>query len=272
MSDFLDRMAAGSEARWRSAEAREPYAALKARALATPAPPALRLHGGFDLIAEVKLVAPSAGRLAAPDDRDGFVVAQARAYAAGGAAAISVLTEPERFDGSLDDLRAVAAAVDVPAMRKDFLVHPYQVWEGRAAGAGGVLLIARMLDRDQLAAMLAASIAAGMFVLLELFDVDDVAKALEVAATWTPDRPPLLVGVNTRDLATLQVAPGRLEALASALPPSTPTVAESGLSTPGDVRHARTLGYTLALVGSALMRTDEPATLVAALLDAGRAP
>jgi indole-3-glycerol phosphate synthase len=272
LSDFLDRMATGSEARWRAAEALEPFEALRRRALATPAPRPLRLHGGFDLIAEVKLVAPSAGRLAEPPpDRAGFVVDQARAYARGGAASISVLTEPSRFDGRLDDLVAVAAAVDVPAMRKDFLVHPYQVWEARAAGAGGVLLIARLLDGDQLDGMLAAAREAGLFVLLEAFDVDDVAAAVRVAGQWKADAPPLLVGVNTRDLATLQVAPGRLEELAPALPPQVPAVAESGLVTEHDVRRVKGLGYTVALVGSALMRADDPAAAAELLLLAGRA-
>lgn len=272
MSDFLAVMAASSDARWRAAAALESIEALKARALRTPRPPRLSLDGRFDLLAEVKLVAPSAGRLATPvGDRAGFVVAQALRYQAAGACAISVLTEPDRFDGRLSDLVAVAASLSVPAMRKDFLVAPYQVWEARAAGAGGVLLIVRMLTPDALRALVDAAIEADLFVLLEAFDEEDLARASEFAAGWSPDAPPLLVGVNTRDLSTLQVAEGRLESLAGSLPAGVPGVAESGLRVPADAARARALGYTVALIGSALMASSDPESLGRAMLAAGRA-
>lgn len=272
MSDFLSGMAASSDARWRAAEVLEPLDVLRARALQTPRPPRLKLDGRFDLLAEVKLVAPSAGRLAAPvGDRAAFVVGQACRYQAAGACAISVLTEPDRFDGRLSDLAAVAAAVDVPAMRKDFLVAPYQIWEARAAGAGGVLLIVRMLSPDALSALVDAAIEADLFVLLEAFDREDLERCAGFVARWPADGPPLMVGVNTRDLATLQVAEGRLEALAGALPAGVPGVAESGLRVPADAARARALGYTVALIGSALMASSDPEALGRALLDAGRA-
>lgn len=272
MSDFLETMAASSDARWRHNAESETLEALRTRALATPIPHRLRLDGRFDLIAEVKLVAPSAGRLAAPvGDRAAFVVAQARRYEAAGACAISVLTEPDRFDGQLSDLVAVAAAVGVPAMRKDFLVSPYQVWEARASGAGGVLLIVRMLSQKALVELVDAAIMADLFVLLEAFDAEDLERATALAAQWPHDAPPLLVGVNTRDLSTLQVAEGRLETLAAAMPPGVPGVAESGLRTPADAARARGLGYTVALIGSALMASAEPESLGRAMLAAARA-
>lgn len=271
MSDFLAVMAAHSEQRWRAAAAVEPEVVLKARALATPTPPALALHGGFDLIAEVKLVAPSAGRLATPPaDRAGFVVGQARRYVDAGACAISVLTEPSRFEGALDDLSAVAAAVPVPAMRKDFLVAPYQIWEARVRGAGGVLLIVRMLDDDALRALCDASIEAGLFVLLEAFDADDLTRCAALVSAWPAGAPPLLVGVNTRDLSTLQVVEDRLVSLVPLLPAGVPAVAESGHRTADDARRSRQLGYTVALVGSALMTAPDAAVLGRAMLDAAR--
>lgn len=271
MADFLDEMDAGSRSRWKAAEATESFEAVRARALATPAPPALVLDGRFDLIAEVKLAAPSSGRLREPPaDPPAFAAAQARRYADAGAVAISCLTEPSRFDGSLANLAAAVAAVDVPVMRKDFLVAPYQVWEGRAEGAGGVLLIARMLDDATLDAMGRAATEAGIFVLLEAFDEVDLARSAAFAARWPADAPPLLVGINTRNLATLQVVPGRLRELVGLLPDGVPWVAESGLRTPDDVREVAGLGYTLGLVGSALMQAEDTRALAAGMLAAGR--
>ncbi|MCB9683300.1 MAG: indole-3-glycerol-phosphate synthase TrpC [Alphaproteobacteria bacterium] len=260
-------MAARSAARTAADRAELPLDALLAAARATPTPPPLAFDGRFDLITEVKLRAPSVGVLAAPPDPVAHVVAQARAYARAGAAAISVLTEPDHFDGHLDHLAAVVAAVDVPVMRKDFLVDPYQVWQARHRGASGVLLIVRMLDDAALAALLDAAAGAGLFVLLEAFDADDLARAARVAWGGTE---PLLVGVNTRDLRTLQVDGDRLARLADVLPAGRPTVAESGLRTADDAARVRRLGYTLALVGSALMASPDPEALASAMLAAGR--
>lgn len=263
---LLGELGALSEARWRAAAAQEPLATLRARALETPPAPALRL-GRFDVIAEVKLVAPSVGRLAAPADRTRFAVSRAQAYAAGGAAAISVLTEPSRFDGAPGDLVAVAAAVDVPVLRKDFLVDAYQVWEARAWGAGGALLIVRMLDDDTLARMVDVAAEAGIFVLLEAFDAEELARAGRVLGRGAE----ALVGVNTRDLVTLAVDPDRLASLAPALPANVVGVAESGLRTPEDAAAAARLGYGAALVGSALVQASDPRALVAGMCAAGGA-
>ncbi|NBU24112.1 MAG: NAD-dependent epimerase/dehydratase family protein, partial [Gammaproteobacteria bacterium] len=198
---------------------------------------------------------------------------RARSYADAGAAAVSVLTEPSRFDGSLTHLEQAAAAIasaGVPAMRKDFLVDPYQVLEARAAGAGGVLLILRMLPRDALERLLDAALEQGLFVLLEAFDDADVEAAMALIGPRRVADDSLLLGVNCRDLVTLQVVPGRLEAMADRLPAWIPRVAESGLASPDDAARLAACGYDLALVGSALMTGGEPRELAGAMLAAAR--
>jgi indole-3-glycerol phosphate synthase len=271
VSSFLDDMAQASRARVQAARRTRPEAALAGEARETPPPPALRLDpAGFDLIAELKLRSPAAGELGAPH---ADLSARVTAYAQGGAAAVSVLTEPSRFDGALDHLRGAArtlAPLAVPVMRKDFLVEPYQLLEARAAGAGGVLVIVRLLPRGELDALLACAAALGLFVLLEAFDERDIELMHElIDAHRGPNQ--LLAGVNCRDLATLELAPQRLVQLAPLLPVRVPRVAESGVTTAADARRAAAHGYSLALVGSALMRVADPRTLTAQLLAAGRA-
>ncbi|MFO7285825.1 MAG: indole-3-glycerol-phosphate synthase [Gammaproteobacteria bacterium] len=264
---LLDRMAKSSRARVRAARAAEPEGRLLARAKAMPPPPPLALDT-FDLIAELKLRSPSAGGLARQGlDRD----AQIAAYCAGGAAAISVLTEPEEFGGSLEHLRdaaALAATHGRPVMRKDFLTDPYQVVEARAAGAGGVLIIVTMLPDPDVRALLDAARELGLFALLEGFDADDLERisALEIP----PGSPPVLAGVNCRNLRTLDVDFGRFAELAPRLPAGLPAVAESGIDSPDGVRSVVACGYRLALVGSALMRAASPRQAVADLVAAGR--
>jgi indole-3-glycerol phosphate synthase len=269
--DFLGAMAAASRARVRAARAQLDERALTESCRQMPAPLVLRRDPrGFDLIAELKLRSPAAGRLAAAD---ADVPRQVTAYARAGAAAVSVLTEPERFDGSLAHLAAAARALAplaVPALRKDFLVDPYQVLEARAAGAGGVLVILRMLAREELAALLACAHAQGLFVLLEAFDAPDIALMHEVVATHAAPAT-LLAGVNCRDLASLEVRPQRLLELAPLLPAQLPHVAESGVASAGDAQAVAAAGYQFALVGSALMRAADPFTLAGSLLAAGRA-
>jgi indole-3-glycerol phosphate synthase len=264
MSDFLQQMAK------LSAERAATTGSIHASELDKPVVP-LQL-GDFDIIAEIKGRSPAEGELAGADlDR----VGQARDYVRGGAAAISVLTEPSRFDGALEHLEEVAAAVPgTPVMRKDFLVEPVQVLEARKAGASGVLLITAMLSDDQLRVMLDTAYEHGMFVLLEAFDENDLARGnalLENPADH--DRAAsgnLLVGVNTRNLRTLEVDGARLERLAPLLPDAR-CVAESGLKTADDAAAVAGWGYSLALVGSALMRSEDPAGLVRDMCAAGSA-
>jgi indole-3-glycerol phosphate synthase len=267
---FLEQMAAASHARLQAAKRVLSEASLAEQARRTPAPPMLHLEAaGFDLIAELKLRSPASGTLGAPDTD---VAARATAYAHSGAAAVSVLTEPERFAGSLAHLTQAAGALAplrVPAMRKDFLVDPYQVLEARAAGAGGVLVILRMLSRETVGALLDCARGHGLFVLLEAFDAQDLELMHELTAAHVGSTA-LLAGVNCRDLTTLQVRAERLLELAPLLPEGVPRVAESGVATAADARRVAAAGYGLALVGSALMQCADPGALAATLLAAGR--
>jgi indole-3-glycerol phosphate synthase len=263
VSGFLQDMHRSSAQRVAEARRREPLGVLEWRALKTPAAPALKLSGAFDVIAELKLRSPAQGVL-----RDGAHDWRSRvgAYARAGAAAVSVLTEPTRFDGSLEHLREAAAALaplGVPAMRKDFLVDPYQVLEARAAGAGGVLLIARMLRREHIAELLTVAIDQGLFVLLEAFDTADLELCRELIGSRVSANGSVLVGVNCRDLDTLKVEQGRFKELAPLLPPGTLCVAESGVATAADALEMRRLGYRLALIGTALMTREDPGLLLA---------
>jgi indole-3-glycerol phosphate synthase len=229
---------------------------LMARTLAS-APPrdfAAALAGGRPaVIAEVKRASPSAGGIA---DRDAAV--QARAYAAAGAAAVSVLTEPRHFDGSLADLRAAHTSVDVPVLRKDFLVHPSQLIESRAAGADAVLLIASAVSPPELDALLAAAADLSLGVLLETHSDADLDVALATDAT--------VIGVNARDLETLEVDPRAARARLGRIPPGRVAVLESGIATRDDVLAAVDAGASAILVGEALMRATDPAAALRELL------
>jgi indole-3-glycerol phosphate synthase len=263
MSDFLKTMASLSAER----------AALSTAHDVSDARPVVPLKlGQFDVIAEIKDHSPAEGALASSNNER---TAQARRYATGGAAAISVLTEPSRFAGALEHIEEVVAAVpDTPVMRKDFLVEPIQIVEARGAGASGVLLIATMLSDAKLGDMLECAFYHDMFVLLETFDEDDLARVSALLErSMHQDRAQqgqFLVGVNTRNLRTLEVDAGRLARLAPFLP-ATKCVAESGLHSADDAANAAMLGYHLALVGSALMRSDDPSMLVADMRAAGSA-
>lgn len=278
--DFLAAMAEGSRRRVEVAKAQLPESELAASLLDLPAPPALPLsRQGFDVIAEMKLRSPALGLLrnATDDSAD----ARIRAYVRGGAAAISVLTEPDRFDGSLDHLRAASAlrvvrqSADgstrrIPTMRKDFLVDPYQVLEARAAGAGGVLLIVRMLDDHTLSLLCETALFRQLFVLIETFDLADIERADRLIERFRSPDAALLIGINSRDLVTLQVVPNRLEQLVSELPTSVPRVAESGVVTTADAARMASAGYDLALIGGALMQAQDPQAHLAAMLQSAR--
>jgi indole-3-glycerol phosphate synthase len=274
MSDFLAEMAKGS---------RERAASIGRRFLDSTfdLPVAPLAFTTFDLIAEVKERSPAegllVGRLPSGETR-GSHGDRALQYVQGGAAAISVLTEPSRFDGSLEHLAEVVRAVTgagVPVMRKDFLVDRRQILEARAAGASGVLLIVAMLNDKELPDLLACAREHSLFVLLEAFDERDLerirallenGRCADDAANRT-----LLVGINIRDLRTLAVDSGRLARLAPLLPEGAVCVAESGLASPSDAATAASLGYHMGLVGTALMRAANPAALLSDMLLAGRA-
>ncbi len=268
MSDFLKKMAALNMARVSAIPGN-----FAAADLDMPLH-ALRLQD-FDVIAEIKNRSPSEGPLAlAGEER----CVRARNYARGGAVAISVLTEPSAFGGELQHLRDVVEALsglDVPVMRKDFLVDPLQILEARAAGASGVLLIAAMLSDAELGSMLDCAYEHSMFVLLEAFDDSDLNRCVVLLDSAKhlaqAERNRLLIGVNTRNLRTLAVRPDRLAQFAPLLPADAVCVAESGLRSAADAAAAREFGYRMALVGTALMKSADPAALIAGMLDAGRA-
>jgi indole-3-glycerol phosphate synthase len=264
MSDFLKSMAKSSAARaalapsFTDADFDKPVVPLSL--------------GAFDVIAEIKQRSPADGQLGCQSpysESNGVshLIYRAKAYAAAGAVAISVLTEPSRFDGKLSHIEEVVAAVpDTPVMRKDFLIEPVQVLEARAAGASGVLLITTMLDDAKLRAMMDCAFEHRMFVLLESFGEDD----LERSARFLGGDGQLLIGVNTRNLRTLEVDSERLQSLAAHLPDAT-CVAESGLRVAEDAARVAGWGYRMALVGTALMRSDDPAGLITAMREAGAA-
>ena len=216
---------------------------------------ALRRGSPPAVIAEVKRASPSAGRIA--DAEPGSL---ARAYEAAGASAVSVLTEPTRFDGSLADLRAAHLAVRIPVLRKDFLIHPSQVIESRVQGADAVLLIAAALSGSELKAMLAAAADLGLGVLVEAHSEEDLEKTLATEAT--------IVGVNARDLETLEVDPARAVALLARVPQERIAILESGIASRVDVERAAAAGARAVRVGEALMRAPDPAAKLRELLGA----
>lgn len=225
------------------------------------APPALDAlaalrTGGLSIIAEVKRASPSKGALAQiPDPAE-----LARQYAEGGAAAISVLTERRRFGGSLDDLDAVRASVDVPILRKDFMVDGYQISEARAHGADLILLMASALDETQLRDFYQQTRELGMTALVEVHDEVETERAVALGAR--------LIGVNARNLKTLDVDPSTFARLAPAIPDTVLKVAESGITGAEDVARYHAAGAGVVLVGEALVRSGDPRDAVRNLLGA----
>jgi indole-3-glycerol phosphate synthase len=243
ITNFLHTMRARAEERAAAAARTADAWAEQARRAPPPRALAEALRGrGLAIIAEAKRQSPSAGVLV--DHYD--VAAIAAGYEAAGARAVSVLTEPDFFGGALDHLRAARAAVRLPVLRKDFLLHPAQVAEARAAGADAVLAIVRLLTPPELRALLDAGRAWGMEVLVEVHDERELAQALEAGAT--------LVGVNNRDLDTFVTDVARCLALRRAIPPTVVTVAESGFKSAADLLAAQEAGYDAVLVGEQLMR------------------
>lgn len=228
---------------------------------AGPPSPRVRRHDfaaalaapGIRIIAEVKKRSPSEPDLNPGDD----VLARAAAYARGGAAALSVLTDPHRFGGSLADLEAVAGAVDLPILRKDFVVSALQIEEAAAAGANAVLLIAAALDRRELAELMEVAAGLGLAALVEVHDEAECDRALELGAR--------LVGINNRDLRTLEIDLAVSRRLLPRLPAGVVGVVESGIKAPAEVRELAGLGARAFLIGSTLMRAADPAGVLAAL-------
>ncbi|HSL76950.1 MAG TPA: hypothetical protein VK867_08400, partial [Candidatus Limnocylindrales bacterium] len=216
---------------------------------------------GLHLIAELKRSSPSAGRIAV-DEED--LVARARAYEAGGAAVISVLCEPHWFGGSVDDLRRVRDAVSIPVLAKEFVVDERQLPLLRAAGADLVLLLAVLHPTDALARFVGRAFELGLEPLVEAHDAAELDAALGTDAR--------LIGINNRDLRTLDVDTERADRLRSLVPDDRIVIAESGVRDPSTVARWRALGFDAALVGEALMRSPDPRAAAAAFVTAGRQP
>ncbi|MGZ4437663.1 MAG: indole-3-glycerol phosphate synthase TrpC [Nocardioidaceae bacterium] len=221
--------------------------------------PAYRAEG-VSVIAEVKRSSPSKGALATITDP----AALAADYQDGGAATISVLTERRRFGGSLEDLRAVRSRVDIPVLRKDFIVTSYQLWEARAAGADLALLIVAALDQNRLEALIDRARSIGLTPLVEVHDEEEVERALDAGAD--------LVGVNARNLKTLEVDRDTFARLAPRIPDGVVRVAESGVRGPHDVFEYAKQGAHVVLVGETLVRGTDPRSAVADLVAAGAHP
>jgi len=220
------------------------------------------LHGGdgVKVIAEVKRSSPSKGALAMIADPAGL----AADYAAGGASVISVLTERRRFGGSLQDLAAVRAAVDIPVLRKDFVVSSYQLWEARAYGADVILLIVAALDQSTLVGLRERAESLGMTALVEVHDEAETERAVEAGAH--------VIGINARNLKTLEVDRATFARLAPGIPQGIVKVAESGVRGPHDVLEYARAGASAVLVGESLVTGGRPREAVADLIAAGAHP
>ncbi len=259
LDEILEGVRADLAARMRQV----PLSALRDAVAAAPAPKdayQALCASGVGVIAEVKRSSPSKGQLATiPDPAE-----LAREYAAGGARCISVLTEARRFGGSLDDLAAVRAAVTVPLLCKDFIVSSYQVHEARAQGADMVLLIVAALDHNELAGLFERVVSLGMTALVEVHTEAEADQALEVGAR--------VIGVNARNLATLEVDRSVVERIAPGLPNNLVKVAESGVRGPHDLIRYAAAGADAVLVGEGLVTKKSPRDAVAELVTAGSHP
>lgn len=237
---------------------------LKARAaeqpLARSCKDRLKVAEAVQVIAEVKRASPSKGDLAPIPDPASLALA----YESGGAAVVSVLTEERRFKGSLADLDAVRAAVDIPVLRKDFVVTPYQVWEARAHGADLVLLIVAALEQTVLTSLVERIHSLGMSALVEAHDAEEARRAVDAGAQ--------IVGINARNLHTLEVDRETFAAVVEVLPDHVAKIAESGVRGPHDVLDYARSGADAVLVGESLVRSADPRTAVADLVAAGAHP
>jgi indole-3-glycerol phosphate synthase len=260
VSDVLARICAAKRAAVARRQAALPLRALEARLPSAPprgfrrALEARLAHGELALIAEIKKASPSQGLIRPEFDPP----ALARAYAAGGAACLSVLTEETWFQGADEHLRAARAAVDLPCLRKDFILKPYQVVEARAIGADCVLLIMAALDDDAARALYDVARGLQLDVLVEVHDAPELERALALPGT--------LIGINNRNLKTLQVDLATTERLAPLVPDDRLLVAESGLHRPADLERMAAAGARCFLVGEALMRQADVVAATRALL------
>jgi indole-3-glycerol phosphate synthase len=261
--NVLDEIIVGVRADLAERQAQSPLDEVKAKAMAQPsAQDGVRaLRGeGVAVIAEVKRSSPSKGALAAIADP----AALAGDYEQGGASVISVLTESRRFGGSLQDLKEVRAKVDIPVLRKDFIVTSYQLWEARAHGADLVLLIVAALEQDALVSLIERAESIGLTPLVEVHDEAEVTRAVDAGAR--------IIGVNARNLRTLEVDRNTFARLAPLIPDEVVRIAESGVRGPHDLIQYANAGADAVLVGESLVTGKNPRAAVADLVAAGAHP
>ena len=256
-NNFLSTMASSSLDRYKDNSAILSEQEILDRVIdAQPAEPFILNNQSFCLIAEIKKTSPSSGNLSGDDFH---MRQQVSDYIKGRADIISVLTEPSRFSGSLDDLKELSNAFpDVAFMRKDFLVHPYQVSEALYCGASGVLLIAAILDEGQLEEMIKRALEHNMFVLIEAFNKKELEQSCAAVSRFSDSKDSLMLGINCRDLKSLEVDFGRFNKLSELLPEDIVCIAESGILNSNDVSKIVDWGYSGALVGTMLMQTNNP--------------
>ena len=259
----LDEILEGVRADLADRQRSVPLEQLKDKARRAPSPrdalAGLKAEG-VSVIAEVKRASPSRGEMAAIDDP----AALAADYEAGGARVISVLTEQRRFGGSLDDLAAVRRAVQVPLLRKDFVVSSYQLWEARAYGADMVLLIVAALEQSALVSLVERAHSIGMLPLVEVHTGEELERAIDANAT--------VIGVNTRNLTTLEVDRSIFGRLSGRIPEGVVKIAESGVRGPHDLLAYAAAGADAVLVGESLVTEKDPRSAVADLVTAGSHP
>jgi indole-3-glycerol phosphate synthase len=258
--DLLEAIVAATRARVDAAMTREPRTVLERRALLRSPDAAsfterLSRSGSINVIAECKRRSPSRGVLRVAYDP----VEIAKGYERAGAAAISVLTEPGFFDGTLDHLVRVREAVSMPLLRKDFIVDDYQLLEARAAGAAAILLIVAALDDRQLVSLSRAARDLGLAALVEVHNVEECRRAIDAGAE--------IVGVNNRNLRTLEVDLNASREIARVIPKTIIAISESGLKTPADLQSMHALGYRAFLIGERFMIEPDPGAALASLIE-----
>ncbi len=257
---ILDKIVAHKRQEIQTCKRSRPLDAVRARVAQVPPARAFAdalSAPGISLIAEIKRASPSQGALASDLDLSDL----ARAYTQGGAAAVSVLTDQQFFRGTLNDLQEVRDTVPLPVLRKDFILDPYQIYEARAAGADAILLIMAILTDEGYRRLLALSQELGMAALVEVHNRVELDRALTAG---TP-----IVGVNNRDLRTFEVDLETTCALRRYVPAGTLLVAESGIQTPADVARLADVGVDAVLVGTALVTSRDPGTLIQRMVKAG---
>jgi indole-3-glycerol phosphate synthase len=261
-ADLLDAIVAATRRIVEIRQAREPLPVLIRRAEAARRTSglltAISRMDGLSIIAECKRRSPSRGVLRADYDPASI----ARGYEGAGAAAISVLTEPTFFDGSLDHLRAVRDAVRLPILRKDFIVSEYQLLEAQAAGADAVLLIVAALQPRELASLVACAARLGLDALVEVHTADELSAAIDIGSR--------MIGINNRDLRTLAIDLEASERLIARLPDGITAVSESGLRSPDDLWRLSAMGYAAFLIGERFMTEPDPGAALRGLLESSR--